>query len=79
MIGRSCGRLCDSGIAGRFLGSDAAAGAGLRRGGGRGLAVWWRAVWIAAGDGGVMALTDSCETGATIARWWCVRRKHDRT
>ena len=36
VIDRFWGCLCDSGIAGRFLGSDAAAGAGLRRRGGRG-------------------------------------------
>jgi protein-S-isoprenylcysteine O-methyltransferase Ste14 len=42
VIGRSSGCLCDSNIAGRFLGSDAAAGVDLLlllAGGG--LVVWW--------------------------------------
>jgi len=47
------------------VGSDAAAGAGLSLLlAGRGLVVCW---WIAAG-GGMMALTDSCGTGARSPR-----------
>ena len=64
MIGRSCGRLRDSGTTWRFLGSDAAAGLSLLLAGG-GLAVRW--LDCSGERGWVMAINDSCEgTGAGL-------------